>query len=78
MIMRAVNVTELRGHLQKYLNSVQKGAEIEITLHGEVIARILPPIDTKKEAIKQMESLRKICKIGDVVSPLDEKWDANK
>lgn len=76
--MRAINVTELRGHLQKYLNSVQKGAEIEITLHGQVIARILPPVDTKKEAVKQLESLRKICKLNDVVSPLNEQWDVDQ
>lgn len=76
--MRAINVTELRSHLQKYLNCVQRGDEIQITLHGHVIARILPPLDTKKEASKQLEALRKTCKVGDVISPLDEKWDVDE
>jgi len=76
--MHSINVTELRGHLQKYLSSVRRGTEIEVTLHGHVIARILPPLDTKKEATKQLESLRKVCKVGDVVSPLNEKWDVDE
>lgn len=76
--MRSVNVTELRNHLPKYLSSVQKGHEILITSHGEVIARIMPPIDTRLEAQQQLKQLRKRCKVGDVVSPVDEKWDAEK
>ena len=76
--MRQVNITELRNHLHDYLATVQKGTELVITWHGETIARILPPIDTKKEAINQLKKLRSLCKIVDVVSPLDEDWEANK
>lgn len=73
--MQEVNVTELRNHLPKHLNSVQHGAEILVTSHGKVIARILPPLDTRLEAKKALATLRKHSKIGDVVSPLDEEWD---
>lgn len=76
--MRSVNVTELRSHLPKYLSSVQKGHEILITLHGEVIARIVPPVDTRLAAQQQLKQLRKRSKVGDVVSPVKVKWDVEK
>lgn len=76
--MRVVNVTELRSHLSKYLSSAQKGTEIQIVSHGEVIARIMPPADTKAEALKQLKKMRKNCKVGDVVSPINEDWNVEK
>jgi len=38
----------------------------------------LAPIDKKKDAQKKLIELRKNCKIGDVISPIDEEWDAEK
>ena len=76
--MRSINVTELRNHLPKYLSSVRRGQEILITLHGEVIARILPPANTRENAQRQLRVLRKHAKIGDVISSINEKWDAEK
>jgi prevent-host-death family protein len=73
-----VNVTQFRNHLQKYLEQAHKGSEILITLHGSVIARILPPINTQEQAKKELLKLRQNCKVLDVVSPVDEKWDAEK
>lgn len=76
--MHQVNVTELRNHLPRYLSSVQKGNEILITSHGVVIARIVPPVDTQKEAQAELLKLRKRCKVGDVINPVDESWEADK
>ena len=76
--MREINVTEFRNHLPKYLASVEDGKEILVTSHGRVIARILPPTDTKNEAKKQLKALRKHCKVGDVISPIDEEWNSDK
>lgn len=76
--MREVNVTELRNNLPKYLSSVENGKEILVTSHGRVIARILPPSDTKRDALVQLKVLRKHCKIGDIISPIDEDWESDK
>ncbi len=76
--MRSINITELRNHLPKYLSDASKGSEILITSHGHVIARILPPADSKGEALHALKQLRKRCKIGDVMSPVNEDWDAEK
>lgn len=40
-----VNVTELRCHPPSYLQQVQNGEEIEITIHNKVIARLSPVED---------------------------------
>ncbi len=74
--MNSVNVTELRQHLPDYLKQVQQGEEIEITLHGKIIARIVP---NRKEssgeaALKRLEALRGTVIVGDIFAPLDEEW----
>jgi prevent-host-death family protein len=76
--MRVVNVTELRNHLPKYLSFVSMGNEILVTSHGNVIARILPPADSKSDAITALKKLRKRCRIGDVIAPIDEDWEAEQ
>lgn len=77
--MKRVNITELRQHLPSYLSSVQKGEEICITSHGRIIARVVPPEDLRKVASKKLEDLRKKhFFIGDVISPIDETWDAEQ
>lgn len=76
--MLEVNVTELRSHLPQYLAEVRKGDEILVTLHGQVIARILPPVDRKQEAQRQLHQLRQHCRVGDVIAPIDTDWEAEK
>lgn len=76
--MNGVNVTELRNHLQQYLANVMNGDELIITSHGRPIARIVPAIDVCQEAKKQLHHLRKTCKVGDVVTPIDTSWDADQ
>lgn len=76
--MAKVNVTELRQHLPAYLAEVQKGGEIEVTVHGRVIARIVPEQDRQAAARKFLKSLRKTAVIGDVISPSGDVWDAER
>jgi prevent-host-death family protein len=76
--MHEVNITELRNHLPKYLSDVTKGDEILVTSHGKVIARILPPMDMRQEAKKRLCDLRKICKVGDVIAPIEDPWQAEQ
>ena len=57
--MREVNVTKLRNHLPKYLSTARNGGEILVTSHGQVIARIMPPVNTQNDALRQLKILRK-------------------
>lgn len=75
--MPAVNVTELRQHLPAYLKQVQQGEEIAVTLHGQVIARLVPDRQSneREAARKRLESLQGTVIVGDVIAPLlDERW----
>ena len=67
--MAEVNVTELRQNLPNYLAEVRKGKELKVTVHGKVIARIVPEIDAKDAARRRLAALRAKCKVGDVISP---------
>ncbi len=74
--MTAINVTELRQHLPSYLKQVQQGAEITVTLHGKIIARIVPEglEDKRADALKRLEALRGTMINGDILAPLNETW----
>jgi prevent-host-death family protein len=76
--MLTVNVTELRTHLPEYLGKVRAGQEVAVTSRGRIVARIVPDSDNAVRARQALASLRGSCAIGDVVSPLDEAWDAGR
>lgn len=72
--MSKINVTELRAHLPDFLSKVSAGEELLVTLRGQVIARIVPPLETKALALQQLKALRKKCRVGDVTSPINAPW----
>lgn len=75
--MQKVNITELRNHLPKYLARSKAGETLEITSRGKVVALLAPPKEhCADSASRALEKLRSQCKVGDVVSPVDEPWDA--
>jgi prevent-host-death family protein len=74
--MEPINVTELRQHLPSYLGKVQQGEEIQVTLHGKIIARIVPVRDESAAARLRLLAIRKQCRIGDIISPSGEEWNA--
>lgn len=77
--MQTVSVTTFRKHIRDYLDKVQKGEDIALTSRGKVIARILPPVDESLKAQEQLAALRgKAVYIGDVISPLDVEWEAER
>ena len=76
--MKEVNVTELRKKLPAYLGQVKAGEELLLTSRGRVIAKVVPIGDERNNARQQLAILRKKCRIGDVVSPLDEHWEIQK
>jgi len=75
--MIEVTVTSFRKHIPDYLGKVRKGEDISLTSRGKVVARIMPPADERLIAKEQLTALRTLCHVGDVVTPLDEKWEAD-
>jgi prevent-host-death family protein len=76
--METIAVSEFRANLMQILQRIQSGASITITSRGRKIARLVPPDDSMEEARLALEKLRKTAKVGDVLSPIDVKWEASE
>lgn len=76
--MSKVSITELRQNLPAYLARVRKGDEIQVAVHGKVIARIVPEVDAAQTARQRLLALRKKAKVGDVISPSGDRWEAER
>ena len=57
---------------------VRQGKALEVTVRGRVIARIVPEADRQAAARKWLKKLRKKARIGDIMSPSGEVWDAER
>ena len=76
--MPKVKVTELRRTLPDYLARVERGEEIEVTVHGRVIARIVPQEAAAKAARARLIALRATARVGDIMSPSGDVWNAER
>jgi prevent-host-death family protein len=74
--MQTIGVSELRANLSGFLEQVQAGEVIVITLRGGEIARLLPPELARSEARQKLAELRSTARVGDVVSAVGEAWEA--
>lgn len=74
--METVNISELRANLLNYLKKAKNGHEIIITSHGETLATIVPPVDQNQQAKAKLKQLAKTAVVKDVVSPIEDEWDA--
>ena len=75
--MIKVTVSTFRKHIPDYLGRVRLGEDIALTSRGKVIARLVPPADERQIAQEQLAALRAASHIGDVITPLEEKWEAD-
>ncbi len=73
-----VNVTELRQNLPRYLSRVRRGSVLDVTSRGVVIAQLVPAADEVRLAQADLQRFRANCRIGDIESPLDVSWSADK
>lgn len=76
--MEKVAVSRLRENLTVFLKKVQNGQSITITSRGHDLAKLVPLEDGMKKSRKKLKQLGKTAVIGDVLSPVDEQWEAMK
>lgn len=74
--MQTINISDFRSHLAHYLKVAQMGESLSITSHGQVLAVIVPPSQAKQDAKTALQQIAQQSVIDDVVSPLNEPWDA--
>ncbi len=76
--MEKVAVSEFRANLVGFLKRVENGEVITLTSRGHDVAKIVPPDDKIKNAKKALKNLQGSAIIGDILSPIDEEWEALK
>jgi len=76
--MERVGVSTLRENLSIFLKKVQKGEIITITSRGRDMARLVPVEDRTAKSREILRELGKNALIGDIISPIDENWEAMK
>ncbi len=76
--MKTVKISDLRRNLLSFLKKAHAGEFITITSRGKKIAMIVP---AKNESEKSGEILRNLAEtavIEDIVTPIDENWNADR
>ena len=76
-LMKTVSVTEFKAHCLEFLSEVSRtGESVVLTKRGKPTAMIvLPPVQGGQIWIPgRYEGKIKI--VGDIISPLDEPWEA--
>lgn len=76
--MEKVGVSILREKLSTFLKKVQEGQVITITSRGHEIAKFVPMEDKAKKSREMLRELGKNAFIGEMLSPINEEWDAMK
>jgi prevent-host-death family protein len=76
--MTQVTVSEFRKHLPLYLSIVDKGEDVQITRHGQVVALVSAPLDRRALARRDLDVLRSKARIGDVISPIEVDWEIER
>jgi prevent-host-death family protein len=76
--MERVPVSRLREKLTVFLKKVRNGQSITITSRGYDLAKLVPLEDRMEKSRKTLKQLAKTAVIGDVLSPVDEQWEAMK
>jgi prevent-host-death family protein len=68
-----VGIRELKAQLSAYLREVKKGQTIEITDHGQVVARLVPAPRTLEERLKAMVASGQANWSGQPLPPVKHK-----
>ncbi|MFQ6676705.1 MAG: type II toxin-antitoxin system Phd/YefM family antitoxin [Fidelibacterota bacterium] len=74
--MTSIAVSDLRANLMKVLEQIKKGAQIQITSHGKVVAKLVPADQSQSTAQKELLEIGNTAILGDIVAPIDETWEA--
>lgn len=76
--MLSVGITEFRSNMNVLLQRVQAGEIISLQLRGTEIAKIVPSDIASDLAMAELQRLSETAIVGDVLSPIDEPWEAMK
>ena len=76
VMMQKVAAGEFKAKCLGLLDEVQRQRkEILITKRGKAVAKLVPVNERQESFIGSMKGTMEI--VGDIISPIDEKWDAD-
>ena len=76
--METVAVSTLRQNLSIFLKKAQEGQVISITSRGHEMARLVPAEDRREKSRDILRKIGKNARIGDILSPISDEWEAMK
>lgn len=76
-MINVIGISEFRANMNSVLKIVQQGGIVSLTSRGAEVARLVPPGFAQASARAELERLSETAVVGDVVSPLEEIWEAN-
>jgi len=76
--MERVGVSKLRENLTIFLKKAQKGQSITITSRGHDLAKLVPLDDRIEKSRQILKQLGDTAVLGDILSPVEEQWEAMK
>lgn len=68
--MRAISITELNQQTSRVIREVQAGAQVEISMHGRVVARIVPAAEPTTTWLERKKAEGRITPPSDPTMPL--------
>ena len=74
--MTTIAVSELRANLMQVLEQIKQGAHVQITSRGKVVAQLVPADEAQAQAKLALKQLAEQAVIGDIITPIDETWQA--
>jgi prevent-host-death family protein len=63
-------------NVMAFLEKVEAGEHITITVQGHEVACLVPCEDRMEKTRRALQRFRKNAVVGDIVSPLEETWEA--
>jgi prevent-host-death family protein len=76
--MKSVAVSDMRANLSDVLKEIEQGSTIDITSRGKVIAKLVPPDYNRDKVRAKLKQIGKKAVLGDLISPIDVKWETLK
>jgi prevent-host-death family protein len=77
VIVKTLTVTEFKAHCLEHLNDVSRtGESVVLTKHGRPTAMVVPPPVGSGQVWKPGLFRNSARITGDIVSPMEETWEA--
>lgn len=74
--MLSVGISEFRSNMSVILQKVNDGEIVSLQLRGVEVAKLVPSNIASDLAMLELERLRATAKVGDVLSPIEDEWEA--